>query len=234
MQPSEKRPLLAHVRLEQTGRRYIAGVALIVLGVLALVATLSTSAVVGETIVFALGITFIAWGVFARSPGLMIPGGILTGIGAGVLLSQSVVKGLSGEAQGGWVTLCMGLGFLAIMPLQAFFTDVARAHWWPAIPGGILSIVGISLLLGEAGQPVLIWLGRLWPVALIVVGLVVIYRVARQPRQPEITSPPLARPPEPAIPPEPATPLTLPRDIAPDALPPTPVAPEPLRVPIAR
>jgi hypothetical protein len=34
------------------------------------------------------------------------------------------------------------------------------------IPGGILILSGGSLVLGESGQPVLLWIGRLWPVAL--------------------------------------------------------------------
>jgi len=63
MQPSVKRTLHAHerVRPDWPGRRYVAGIALIVLGILALVATLASSAVAGEILVSA--------SAFPSSPG---------------------------------------------------------------------------------------------------------------------------------------------------------------------
>jgi hypothetical protein len=148
----------------------------ILIGTVALLATLTESAVFGEVIVLAIGLAFVAWGTLTRVPGLMIPGGILSGIGVGVLLSQYVFPGASGEGQGGVITLCMGLGFLLIMPLQRYLTTVDRFSWWPAIPGGILSFVGVSLLLGGVGLTALNWLGRLWPLALIIAGVVILYR----------------------------------------------------------
>ncbi|MFN2164310.1 MAG: hypothetical protein ACK2UN_19750, partial [Candidatus Promineifilaceae bacterium] len=36
--------------------------------------------------VLVLGIIFLAWGVLSREAGLMVPGGILTGIGLGIAL----------------------------------------------------------------------------------------------------------------------------------------------------
>jgi hypothetical protein len=157
-------------------RQYLIGAMIIVFGILALLATLTESAFIGEAIVLAIGLAFVAWGTLARQPGLMIPGGILSGIGVGVLLSQYVFAGASGEVQGGVITLCMGLGFLLIMPLQQYLTKVDQFYWWPAIPGGILSFVGLSLLLGGVGLTALNWLGRLWPLALIIAGVVILYR----------------------------------------------------------
>jgi hypothetical protein len=157
-------------------RQYLIGAMIILLGILALLATLTESVFIGEAMVLSIGLAFVAWGTLARQPGLMIPGGILSGIGVGVLLSQYVFAGASGEVQGGVITLCMGLGFLLIMPLQQYLTAVDRFSWWPAIPGGILSFVGLSLLLGGVGLTALSWLGRLWPLALIIAGAVILYR----------------------------------------------------------
>jgi hypothetical protein len=157
-------------------RQYLIGAMIIVFGLLALLATLTESAFIGEAMALAIGLAFVAWGTLARQPGFMIPGGILSGIGVGVLLSQYVFAGASGEVQGGVITLCMGLGFLLIMPLQQYLTKVDRFYWWPAIPGGILSFVGLSLLLGSVGLTALNWLGRLWPLALIIAGVVILYR----------------------------------------------------------
>jgi hypothetical protein len=162
---------------------------IIVFGILALLATLTESAFIGEAVVLAIGLVFVAWGTLVRQPGFMIPGGILSGIGVGVLLSQYVLAGASGEVQGGVITLCMGLGFLLIMPLQQYLTKVDRFYWWPAIPGGILSFVGLSLLLGSVGLTALNWLGRLWPIALIIAGVVILYRAMgiKQRRADEVT-----------------------------------------------
>lgn len=189
MRSSIKNPTQQTSRDTRGGRRYVAGIALTVLGVLALLATAFQSAFIGETIVLALGLTFVAWGILDHVYGLMIPGGILTGVGAGVVLSQSVFPGASGEARGGIVTLCLGLGFLLIMPLQLLFAKRDRFTWWPAIPGGVLTVVGLGLLLGDFGLTALTWLGAWWPVALILLGLTMIYRVARRPQAPSATIP---------------------------------------------
>ncbi|HEX9067721.1 MAG TPA: hypothetical protein VF807_03045 [Ktedonobacterales bacterium] len=184
-------------------RKSLAGIALIVIGALALVATLTQWTLMGESVVLALGLAFIVWGILAQSPGLMIPGGILSGIGSGVLLSQVVFSGLSGEAQGGVITLCMGLGFLLIMPLQRYFTKSDGFPWWPAIPGGVLAIIGLSLL-GGAGDTFLVWLSRLWPIAVILVGLAILYGVVSRRSEPDQT--PTAAPPLPQEPVSAATP----------------------------
>jgi hypothetical protein len=176
-------------------RQYLIGVLIILIGTVALLATLTESAFLGEVIVLALGLAFVTWGALTRLPGLMIPGGILSGIGVGVLLSQYVFLGATGEVQGGVITLCMGLGFLLIMPLQQYLTKVDRFYWWPAIPGGILSFVGLSLLLGGVGLTALNWLGRLWPLALIIAGVVILYRAMgiKQRHADAVAGPKLAR-----------------------------------------
>ena len=146
--------------------RVITGVVVIALGVVMLIATLTDSQLVGQMIVLLLGVIFLAWGVMVRHPGPLIPGCILSGLGVGIVLSQWLSTSISGQAQGGIVTLCLGLGFLLIMPAQQFVTR-QTAHWWPLIPGGILTLTGFGLLLGDAGLTMLTWMGRLWPLALI-------------------------------------------------------------------
>src|SRR5690348_16600287 len=69
-------------------QRLIAGVVLIVFGMLMLLATFTNSSILGLSILPILGVLFIVWGLLARLPGPMIPGGILTGLGLGILLSQ--------------------------------------------------------------------------------------------------------------------------------------------------
>jgi hypothetical protein len=173
--------------------KVITGVVVIALGLVMLIATVTDSQLVGQMIVLLLGVIFLAWGVAIRHPGPLIPGCILTGLGVGIVLSQWLSTSISGQAQGGLVTLGLGLGFLLIMPIQQFVTR-QTAHWWPLIPGGILTLTGFGLLLGDAGLTMLSWVGRLWPLAVIGVGIALLYQVLRSQRnasasQPLVTSP---------------------------------------------
>ncbi|MGE5335119.1 MAG: hypothetical protein ACM3N4_10500, partial [Nitrososphaerota archaeon] len=109
--PPSAPPAQAPARSAPDGR-IIAGVVLIAFGVLALLATFTESSVFGLSILPSLGILFIVWGLVARLPAVMIPGGILTGLGLGTLLSQLAFGNASGEVQGGIIVLGLGFGFL--------------------------------------------------------------------------------------------------------------------------
>jgi hypothetical protein len=184
--------------------RILTSVVVIALGLVMLIATVTDSQLVGQVIVLLLGVTFLTWGVMVRHPAPLIPGCILTGLGAGIVLGQWLFTSLSAQAQSGVITLCMGLGFLLIMPAQRFVTR-QTAHWWPLIPGGFLSLTGAGLLLGDAGLTMLIWMGRLWPLALIGVGVTLLYRAARSQRtgadaQPTVPPPSPPSPPSTTVP----------------------------------
>jgi hypothetical protein len=190
--PIENRPSSTRWEMDP---KVITGVVVIALGLIMLIATVTESQLVGQMIVLLLGVTFLAWGVMVRHPAPLIPGCILSGLGVGILLSQWLSTSMSGQAQGGIVTLCMGLGFLLIMPAQQYFTRQGT-HWWPLIPGGILSLTGFGLLLGDAGLTMLTWMGRLWPLAVIGVGLALLYQAMRSQRNVSDAQPP-AMPPSP-------------------------------------
>lgn len=190
--PIENRPSSTRWEMDP---KVITGVVVIALGLVMLIATITDSQLVGQMIVLLLGVIFLAWGVMVRHPGPLIPGCILSGLGGGILLSQWLSTSMSGQAQGGIVTMCMGLGFLLIMPAQQYLTRQG-AHWWPLIPGGILSLTGFGLLLGDAGLTMLSWVGRLWPLAVIGVGIALLYQVLRSQRNAS-ASQPLVTPPAP-------------------------------------
>jgi F0F1-type ATP synthase assembly protein I len=159
-------------------QRLIAGVVLIVFGMLMLLATFTNSSILGLSILPILGVLFIVWGLLARLPGPMIPGGILTGLGLGILLSQYAFSSSTGETQGGIVLLGLGIGFLLIIPLAWIVSPVR--HWWALIPGGILTFIGIALLIGGPALTVASILGRLWPIIPIAVGMFLIWRLLRK------------------------------------------------------
>lgn len=123
----------------------------------------------GAVIVLALGIAFLVAHLVTREYGLLVPGGILTGLGAGIVASQQLV--IAEADSSGVVVLGLGLGFLSIWVVGGLLR-VARHHWWPLIPGGILTVVGGSVLLGGQAVQVL----EFWPVILVGAGLLVLWR----------------------------------------------------------
>ncbi len=151
------------------------GLALIIVGLLALAAQfVEFGESLGLLIVPTLGVIFLLWGIFSRESGLLIPGGILSGIGAGILLITGPYEAASGEVQGGVFLLAFAAGW-ALIPILSSIV-AGENHWWALIPGGIMALIGGGLLLGGAALTVLEFFGRIWPVFLILAGLYLIVR----------------------------------------------------------
>lgn len=144
---------------------------LIVIGVIGVISQLwHPTADVGGWVVLVIGLGFLGVFGYTRRYGYSVPGAILTGLGAGIVVSQTF-RWSSGEGEGGAVVLGLGLGFLSIFLLQTFASEV-RNSWWPAIPGGILSVVGIALLIGGGAIQALDY----WGLAVIGIGLLLLFR----------------------------------------------------------
>ena len=109
-----------------------------------------------------IGLGFLTWWAFSGNYGLLVPAGVLTGLGVGLMLADL-------EFYGNPVALGLGMGFLAIYALDALRRQ-SRSSWWPLVPGAALVIVG--LLQNTSRWDSLGGLG--WPLLLIVIGLVVI------------------------------------------------------------
>jgi hypothetical protein len=125
---------------------------------------------VGGWIVLLIGLGLLGGFVFIRQFGYLIPAGILTGLGAGIIVSQSFTFP-TGEGEGGAVVLGLGLGFLSVWAISAAM-HLERHHWWPLIPGGILSVVGGALLIGGTAIDMLDY----WGAAVVVIGLFILWR----------------------------------------------------------
>jgi hypothetical protein len=123
----------------------------------------------GAYVVPAIGLGFLAAYVVTRRYGLLVPAGILAGLGAGLVVAAS------GGPEGA-VVLGLGLGFVSIAVLDALLGE-GDAAWWPLIPGGILTVVGGGQL--PAIRDVGVYLV---PGALVVVGLALLLR-PRRPRR---------------------------------------------------
>ena len=126
----------------------------------------------GAAFPLALGLLFLVWGSLAQRLGYLIPGGILTGIGAAGLLLDGPFSGLEDPASGGLFLLVFAGGWALITLTSALF--VRRVAWWPLIPGGIMALIGGALLSGEPGLTALEYFGQGWPIVLIAIGLYLI------------------------------------------------------------
>jgi hypothetical protein len=151
--------------------RIVFGTILLGLGFLGLaLQLLEPRADLGGLIVLGIGVGLLGAFAYTRQYGYLVPGGIMTGIGSGILVSQSV-SFTSDEGTGGVIVLGLGLGFVAIWVIGAL-VQVSQHHWWPLVPGTILAIVGGALLIGDRA----LWLLDYWGVAVIAVGLLVLWR----------------------------------------------------------
>jgi hypothetical protein len=151
--------------------RLTAGAVLIVVGLLAFVLQFVQSDILGLLFLPALGLIFLTWGAVSRNIGPLIPGGILFGIGLGAFIVNRIPGQVSDESEGGIFLLSFALGWALITILYLLVSG--KFVFWPLIPGGIriLALIGAALLAGSAGLEVLTWIGRGWPLILIVLGL---------------------------------------------------------------
>ena len=156
-----------------------AGLVLVAVGVFALIANFFRSELLGLLFLPALGLAFIGWGLTQRRQGPLVPGGILTGLGVGTLLTQTTYAHQGDTTTFGILLLSMGLGFLIIIPLTAFIRHEHQR--WELVPGGILTILGGILLLNNTQAiNVLKTAGQYWPVLLIALGVFYLFRNAQR------------------------------------------------------
>lgn len=164
---------------EPTGRRnqWVGGVILITIG-LFLLASEVFQPDWGAAIPLGLGLIFLLWGSLVRKVGLLIPGGILSGIGVGALLIEGPFSALAEATSGGLFLLCFAGGWALITVTSALFTH--KTAWWALIPGGILALFGGALLIGGPALRALELLGQGWPIILILVGLYLVFVRSRR------------------------------------------------------
>ena len=129
----------------------------------------------GEYLLLVLGLGMLAWGMYAHSPGWIIAGSILTGIGTGILVFNGPWQ-ISHEYQPGVFLLCFALGWFLIPVLTRLFTPCTM--WWAFIPGVIMAVIGCTLLIvhGSMQQDVV---NVLQAALLILAGLYLILRRSR-------------------------------------------------------
>jgi hypothetical protein len=147
--------------MEPGGNRALAGAVLIVLG-LGLFALQLVGGLGDAVVLFLIGGVFVFFYFARRIYGLLIPGCILLGLGLG----RAGEAG--GFARGELETVGLGVGFLSIYLIDSIYRG--RTHWWPLVPGLILTLGGIARLSADAQR--LIAVG--WPILRLLAGLVLL------------------------------------------------------------
>ncbi len=158
----------------------IVGLVLIAIG-LGLLAVILTD-VGGEVFLGAVGLGFLVAYAATRSYGLLIPGAIITGLALGIAATSLGAPDPAG-------VLGLGVGFLAIVVVDRLREAPRPGWWWPIIPGGILSAIGIAELVGAGDLP-----AYAVPAALIIVGAALLF--GRGGRESQQDLPPSEAPPE--------------------------------------
>ena len=153
-------------------QRLAAGVILILFGTATLLQRWFDT---GNYVVLLLGVGMLVWGSLSHCSGWIIPGGVLSRIGPGILVSEFPWR-FPIENQNGLFLLCFALGWFLITLLTALFT---RTAWWALIPGGIMALIGGGLLVTHGA---LGWLdlNLVYAVILITIGLLLLATRGRQ------------------------------------------------------
>jgi hypothetical protein len=141
----------------------VGGLILVGLGTLLLIGQFVPD--VGRYVALVIGLGLLALFVVKRDYGLLVGGGIVTGVGVGILGATM----FEGTAAGAAFMICLGLGFLGVLALS-YLMRLPERHWWPAIPGLILTGIGLALAVGGMALELV----NYWPVVLIVLGVILV------------------------------------------------------------
>jgi hypothetical protein len=128
----------------------------------------------GENILMFVGLGFIVSYLFAgRRAGLLVPGTILVAIGTFTSLQQ--MRFWHSGAGPGWFFILLGLAFAAIFVIDS--AGRAEPTVWPLYPAAALCVFGLLALSVDSIPSLYRILGRdMWPVLLIVLGLVILFK----------------------------------------------------------
>lgn len=148
------------------------GAALISIGILSLAGQFLDIESIGQFFLLALGTIFLVWGLLSRTFGLIIPGGILAGLGTGVFLVSGPLSSVSELATPAVLLLSFAGGWVLVSLLSMLTSEGFQG--WPLIPAAVMSLIGGAFLMGEEGLQVLAYVGKAWPLILIVIGLYLI------------------------------------------------------------
>ena len=152
-------------------QKFTAGIVLVLFG-LGFYLVQRLDAIGNEVIMLIIGSAFLVAYFYQKAYGLLIPAGVLLGLGVGDLL-----QGRYWWANDG-IQLGLGVGFISIYVIAKLYQR--ESHWWPLIPGVILVLIGVPKT-----ATIIRFLLDNWPLILVAVGLLILigaFRGRRTPR----------------------------------------------------
>jgi hypothetical protein len=144
--------------------QWVGGAVLIVIGVALLLGQYVGDA--GQFVTLSIGLLLLALFAVSRNPGTLIGGGIVTGVGAGVLVAANTTGDIAGAA----VLFGLGFGFIGVWLIGTLMGH-RETRFWPLVPGSILVAIGAVVLAGSDAAKAF---ETVWPVLLIGIGVAVV------------------------------------------------------------
>lgn len=150
------------------------GVLLVLIGVALLLQYVVPAVSVGTLVLLAIGLAFLAGWLFGRSWFSMIPGVLFVALGVAELIEDLALLGPAGEDVAGLASAALAIGFLVIWGVgQA----TGRRWSWPLWGAGLFGLIAVAQLSGRLIG--IQELGFLWPVLIIVVGVLLLMNARR-------------------------------------------------------
>ncbi len=158
------------------------GILLVLAGLFILIQQFFSFEITGSVFMAGLALFFILWGATQRKAGLLIPGGILTGLSFGIFMIEDSGT-LTEYMEGGVMLFSLAAGFAIITLLARLFTT--EKHWWALIVAGILTLIGSGVLIAETPEahilkPLVTAIFNagqyFWPVIMIILGIWIIFK----------------------------------------------------------
>ncbi|MGN6541391.1 MAG: hypothetical protein ACTHKY_11345, partial [Ginsengibacter sp.] len=123
------------------------------------------------------GIELLVWAGVTREDGLLIAGGVTSGLGLGILLAAWPLRGAEPNVVGGSFVVSVAVGFLCVAALGHWWR---RRQTWGWITAAVAGAVGGALMAGaEVVAQFIEWGGA---AALLAAGAVVGFRWLRSSR----------------------------------------------------
>lgn len=150
----------------------VAGLILIGLGIVFLLGLLFP---IGNWVLIILGLGFFVAYLVSRLDGLLWPAGILTGLGLGVLAGS--LLGGNGSLEGAAILLGLAAGFVAIYVIDRLYTPPSPVGaLWAALGTGVAGFLVLATALGVLGESFWSLMAYAWPIILIVIGGLILFR----------------------------------------------------------
>ena len=125
-----------------------------------------------------LGVGMALIAIVSSSYRALVGGMILLGLGAGMVLGD---RGVAGMSSGAWIQLGLGAGFIGIWVLALILR--LNRHWWPLLPGAVLLALGGARFLRHTAvipPQAMVAIRTWWPAALVAAGVWVLVRALRK------------------------------------------------------